>query len=156
MIEVTSSVQIERSAADVYAFLVDMSNAPSWQSGAFEAKVLTEGPIRAGTRFSERFRMAGVQMTAVCEMTAVEPAQQLAYRSIQSRVISFEGSFTLEPEDGATRLTYRATSRLRGPLRLLEPLMRGEVAREAEAELQRIKKAVEERSGQRAQQRQAG
>ena len=143
MIETSASIHIERSPGGVFGFLSDLQNAARWQGDGMRTELLTEGPPGIGSRFREDFRFGGLSVGAVCELTEVAAGRRLAYRSTSGRIMRFEGSFGFEPEAGGTRVTYAARTWLRGPLRLLEPLMRGEAAREATTELERVKRAVE-------------
>jgi len=143
LIETSASIHIERPTDEVFGFLSDLGNAARWQGDGMRTELLTEGPLGVGTRFREDFRFGGLSVGAVCELTEVAAGRRFAYRSTSGRIMRFEGSFGFEPESGGTKLTYAARTWLRGPLRWLEPFMRGEAQREARTELERVKRVVE-------------
>jgi hypothetical protein len=57
MIRLTESIIILRPSADVFAFVADMNSIPEWQSEVVTSKVITPGPARVGTRFTEDVKM---------------------------------------------------------------------------------------------------
>ena len=55
-----------------------------------------------------------------------------------NRVVSFEGLIDCTPVDGGTRFYHREALIFHGPFRLLEPLLRGWLARDTPAEVRRV------------------
>jgi hypothetical protein len=47
VIDVVTHLDVERPAADVFAFVGDHLNAPRWQRGLHEVRRITERPIAA-------------------------------------------------------------------------------------------------------------
>jgi carbon monoxide dehydrogenase subunit G len=68
-------------------------------------------------------------------------------RLARSRFVSWTARcrWTLEPAGAGTRLHFAGTGELRGPLRLLGPLVTGAVARQFRGHHRRLKRLVEER-----------
>ena len=86
MIQVTETTTISRSPGEVFAFLADLNNIPKWQTEVVTSKVLTTGPTRVGTRFTEDVKMWGpMRATANCEVTEFSPDGMMAFKAV-SRV----------------------------------------------------------------------
>jgi carbon monoxide dehydrogenase subunit G len=90
-------VDIHRSPEDVFAYLTDVSNLPSWQSGVHSAE-------RVGDRIHESRTMLGRRMDNELEIVDEEPPRLFTLRSLNSP-IPFSVRHELEPSGGGTRLT---------------------------------------------------
>jgi hypothetical protein len=55
-----------------------------------------------------------------------------------NRVVTFEGVVDCTPVDGGTRFFHREALTFKGPFRLLEPLLRGWLAKDTPAEVRRV------------------
>ena len=143
MIRLAGRIEIAAPPEQVFDFLAILENAALWQSGVFAVHLITDPPLRVGSRFQESFALKPLRFNAVCEMTSMERPQAFAFRTVGSGPLSYEGVFKLLPTDSGTSLSYATSASLRGYLRVLEPLMRREAQRESEAELERIRQAVE-------------
>jgi carbon monoxide dehydrogenase subunit G len=143
MLKLAGEIVINRPPDQVFRFLTDLGNVTQWATGVSEVKVLTEGPVRLGTQFEETIRMMGRPVRTVCEVVDLAEGRKFAYKSVSSGMMTYEGQFVFEPADGGTRLRYSSTARLGGLWRLLEPLVAMEAKKETQAELQKIKSALE-------------
>jgi uncharacterized membrane protein len=143
MLKDHASITIDRPAEQVFAFLADPENIPKWQAGVTESRLITPGKLGVGVQFHETVRVMGRPIKVVCEITEYKPAHNLTFRSISDAPIQFVGGFTFEPTNGGTALSYAGTTSLKGLLRLIEPLFAGEVKRELENEMKRIKHVLE-------------
>ncbi len=142
MIRTRDSIIIDRPAELVFSFLADLNNLPKWQSGVVQSKVISQGPVGVGTKFSEDVKMMGRKVTANCEVTAFEPGRKMGF-SADGGGIRYQGAITLAPRDGKTELTLEGVSHLKGLWRLFQPFIAGEFKKELKKEMQTIKAAVE-------------
>jgi carbon monoxide dehydrogenase subunit G len=90
-------VEIARSPEEVFAYLVDVSNLPRWQSGVHSAE-------RVGERVHERRTMLGRELSTELQIEAEEPPRLFTLRALNSPV-PFTVRHELEPSAGGTRLT---------------------------------------------------
>src|SRR5205807_623016 len=67
MIRCNDAITIDRSPADVFAFVADLSNIPRWQAEVVKSIVVTPGPTRVGTHYTEDVKMGPTHVTATCE-----------------------------------------------------------------------------------------
>ena len=64
MISITESILVSKPSGHIYAFLVDLRNIPKWQSEVVSSSVISEGPTRTGTRFTEEVKMGPMRTSA--------------------------------------------------------------------------------------------
>lgn len=106
---------------------------------------LDEGQLKAGSRFEVTFGMGPLKATVGLEVTAVDPARRLAWKSY-SGPIGWQGEYVLEPEgSGGTRLGQEGSLTFHGLWRLIEPLVGAEISRGETRELETLKAVVEDR-----------
>jgi carbon monoxide dehydrogenase subunit G len=128
-------IDIDRSPEEVYAFLTDVSNLPSWQSGVHSAR-------REGSQIHESRHMLGRELNTTLEIEEEEPPRVFALRALNSPV-PFSVRHELEPSGGGTRLTVTGE----GDAGLLPGFAAGIMARRAEKQFrkdfERLKRLLE-------------
>jgi uncharacterized membrane protein len=142
VIKLEGSIVINRPVDHVFDFMVDLENAPQWQTGVLGSQKITEGTFGVGTRFKENVKMMGRPVEAVCEITEYEPKKKLAWKSNSSSLMSYEGQFTFDAAEGRTRSAIGAARPVEGSV-LFEPLAAREARRETVAELNKLKSVLE-------------
>jgi carbon monoxide dehydrogenase subunit G len=73
MLELKCSRQVGAPQARVWEIISDLRNAAGRVKGITRMEVLTEGPIRVGTRFRETRKMMGRESTEEMEVTRFDP-----------------------------------------------------------------------------------
>ncbi|MEO8462318.1 MAG: SRPBCC family protein, partial [Chloroflexota bacterium] len=58
-----SSIEIDRSVDDVFAFLADPSNETQWQSGLIDSSFTSNGPVAVGTTGRDIRKSMGMKST---------------------------------------------------------------------------------------------
>lgn len=145
MITQAHQIVIERPVEEVFSFLSIPENNPQWETMVVESKMVTSGPMRVGSQFSEKVKLFGSPFETVCTVTEYEFPRVIGYRSDSSPRLQYEGRVSLQPEGSGTRLSFNGTNQLGGVWRFLEPLMGGEVKKEVEGDLQKLKHLLEQR-----------
>lgn len=141
-ISMDDSVVIDRAPADVFAYLVDVSNDPVWQEGVYEAEYTSEGPIEVGTTGVHRARPMGMTIEVGWQLTEFVEPNRVAWRFISGPFTGNE-SYTLEPTPSGTRLTHWAELEPHGLLRLLRPMISGMFVKQSEVAIQTLKQILE-------------
>ena len=141
MIQHEVTIHINRPIEQVFAFLADSQNLRTWQSNLIENEQLTEGPLRVGTRFREVRRTGPRQSEIQAEITDFESNKRFATRTITQPKVTV--SYSLEREDGGTRLNYKFVMLTSGMMRLLEPLIAGSIKKDTELDFQKLKHVLE-------------
>ena len=116
------TIHIDRSPAQVWAFMMDFSNAPRWRPHVREMRIMTDGPLRVGTELQISFDLPGRVHTARCEVWAFETARRFGVRSTTRKAtVSYE--YSLAPQNGGTLVTFSCDLRPLGVMWLLVPMM---------------------------------
>jgi carbon monoxide dehydrogenase subunit G len=94
------TIDIARSPEDVFAYLTDVSNVPSWQAGVKTA-------ARRDDRIEESRSLFGREVHTTLEIVEEEEPRLFTLRALNSPV-PFTVRHELEPADDGTRLTVTA------------------------------------------------
>lgn len=143
MPKIVKQATITAPAARIFALLQAAERNEEWVPGCLRSERLTPGPTRVGTRFRFLVRPLAVAFEVVDEVVEFIPDRLLRFRSV--RGVWHEGYWLLEPEDGATRVTYCMDSDLPPGAGLLAGLLRLEarIGRQAEDCLRNLRQVLE-------------
>lgn len=146
MIRVELQVLIGRPPADVFAHITRVESYPDWQRGAGITRVVREeaDPLVPGSRFVMDRVTRGNAGRVLCTVTASDPGRRFAFRSTDSAGFEAEVDTLLVPEGPATRLVWRFAMTTPGMLRFLGSVVAGEVRKAATADLETLKRMLEE------------
>jgi len=101
------SVTIDRPAAEVFAFLTDVSNETQWQENLIEVKVVSPGPFGVGSKGEDTRRQGSRLFLHRWTCTEFEPDRTFACKV--TTPVPYRARYTLDPVDGgATRVTLSA------------------------------------------------
>ena len=116
-----NSIVINRPRSDVFAFVANHENDPRWRPGVVDiARASGEGQgavYRQGVKGP-----MGKRIAADFEVTAYEEGSHLAFRTLGGPVQP-EGSYVFEDANGGTRVTFSLNANLRGPQKLMAPMV---------------------------------
>lgn len=141
MIQHEVTIYLDKPVEQVFAFLVDTSKLTTWQSNLIKSEQLTEGPLRTGSRFREIRRIANKEEQIEGEITVLEPNKRLETKTVTKPQAMV--SYTLEPDQGGTRLHYKFVLETSGPMRLMEPIMASSIKKGSEADFETLKRMLE-------------
>ena len=137
-----NTVTIRRAVEDVFAFLADFENVPSWNDAIVETKKTSPGPVGVGTTYRQ-LRSVPSRSEEGFQVTAFEPSSRL---EVHGDIGPFTAtiSYLLAPTDHGTRLTNVVDlESAPGPLRLLAPLAASRVKTAVAANLDTLKHLLE-------------
>jgi hypothetical protein len=144
VIRPSARVHVDAAPADVIGFIGDPANAPRWMRALEVSELITPGPIRVGSCFREVQSAGGERIETICEIVEWEPERRYAWRSIGDGEAQYGGGFTATPSpSGGSDLVYEGWATATGRLAEREAAWARRAQREAEAELEAIKRAVE-------------
>lgn len=142
-IEVTSSVDIDRPADEVFAYLADWTNNPTWQQGMRSCVTTSEGPVGVGSTYRQEASMLGRAITSDFEVVAYEPDRVI-------RITTTSGSFPItverrvEPRGaGACTASAHVQGDPSGFFALATPVLRRMVDRSVRGDYRRLKQVLE-------------
>lgn len=118
-----ASVQSLRPAAETFGYLADFSNAAHWDPGVLAAERLDSGPVGTGSRFRLVVPFLGRPTELIYEVTSYGPGHTVTLAAV-SRLLQATDTIAVTGGPDACTVSYAAEVRLRGPLRVLDPLLR--------------------------------
>jgi uncharacterized protein YndB with AHSA1/START domain len=143
MAPIVDTVEINRSAEDVFAYLDALERHGEWQQGIVRTKDVTPGPVRVGTRATDIRRMGPIKGTVTYEVVEYDPPRRTAFKGVNGAV-RVVGSVTVESLDaGRSRLTLELDFEGRGIGKLFAPMARKQAAREVPQDQQQLKERLE-------------
>jgi Polyketide cyclase / dehydrase and lipid transport len=137
-----NTVTIRRSPKDVFAFLANFENIPTWNYAISETKKTSPGPVGVGTTYRQ-LRSIPSRSEEGFQVTVFEPTSRL---EIHGDIGPFTAtiSYLLAPTNDGTRLTNVVGLELSsGPLRLAAPLAASRVQTAVAANLDTLKQLLE-------------
>lgn len=117
---IENSIEIQRPPETVFAYLTNLDREHEWNKQIRQVEALTDGPLRAGSRYRVRFgRGVGV---SIIEYQDVDAPLSWTTTSTSRRLdVQFAGTIT--SVHGGSRVTMQTTLLPHGPLRLASPLL---------------------------------
>jgi uncharacterized protein YndB with AHSA1/START domain len=118
----TKTMHIDAKPERVMSFFLDWTATPPGMT----MEVVHESPDVVGNSYEWTFKMLGMPRKGVTVYTDYVPAERLAFRNFG--VLEGTSTWTVEPEDGGSKVTVQVESRLAVPLigRFLDPILRRE------------------------------
>jgi uncharacterized protein YndB with AHSA1/START domain len=107
MTRIEHHVQIDRPAAEVFAFLADGANNPRWQPPTIET-TQAPGPLGVGTKFHQRMRHPlRFKVSADYRIVTYVPSRELSLQTISGGLIRPTQSYelTANADDSTTLRT---------------------------------------------------
>lgn len=134
-------VDIERPVEDVFAYLADFENVPSWNYAIAETKKTSDGPVGVGTTYRQ-VRALPNRSEESFEVTVYEPHRSLGLSGTLGPFAA-ELEYHLEPLERGTRLTNEVELRPRGVLGMVGRLAGSRVKEAVADNLAELKRILE-------------
>jgi len=145
MVDVSDSIVIDRPVEEVFGYVANVVNDPTWHTDVLEARKVSDGPIGAGTVWRARFKPSmGISEGDMTVMT-FEPNR---LHVMKGDVGSMHPTLTyqLEPENGGTKFTRRVQIQVSGWMKLFSPMMGMMLPTQNKGFLANLKRVLEQRS----------
>jgi hypothetical protein len=137
-----NTVTIRRPIEDVFGFLADFENIPTWNYAILQTSKTSPGPVGVGTTYRQ-IRSLPSRSEEGFEVTVFEPPSRL---EIHGEIGPFTATigYLLVPLSDGTQLTNTVDlQRASGALRLLAPLAVSRVRTAVAANLDTLKQLLE-------------
>ena len=141
---VITTTDVDRAAADVFAYATDPARFHEWQAGVTEGHLDHPGPVEAGARCLTTRRIGGANRAVTSEVTHVDPPRTWGVRGIDGPIRATV-DLTVEPlTDSTSRLTIAVGFEGHGIGKILLPLLaRHQAQKEMPANIATLKRRIE-------------
>ena len=144
MITIRSEITINRTPEDVFAYFADFRNYAAWESSTEEMVQTSEGPLGVGSTFRVTAKFMPMWSPRFSgRVTEYEPPKKMAMESGGGAPFAGGGTYSFEPIEGGTNLTFDGTMRMKSLLKLMEPLLHGSFRKQSAADLRKLKEVLE-------------
>jgi uncharacterized protein YndB with AHSA1/START domain len=149
MTPLTSTIDVDRPPAAVFAYVTNPSLFHEWQKGVVSGGMDGEGPPTVGAKCITTRRIGFSERPNTSEVTAVDPPRTWAVHGIDGPIRAMV-NVTVEPldDDSRSRLTIDLDFEGHGIGKVLVPLVvRRDAEKEMPTNLQRLKERLEGAGG---------
>lgn len=142
---ITSSVDINRPQAEVFAYLDQLDRHDEWQEALTSVRLAGEGPVGVGTRAIETRKVPGGEREMSYELTAHDPPTTSSWKGLDGPVRP-NGTVTVEALDEArSRVTVTLEMEGHGLGKLLLPFVNAQARKQIPADQAKLKEILESR-----------
>ena len=142
---IDQQITIDKDPEAVFAYACDYRNDPCWRSGVRQMSISSQGDTQVGDRTQEVMRVLGRTTRTEAIITAREPGEHTAFRTLAGDLTA-DGYRQTQPIGDKTLFTYHAEAELDGPLGLLARLIERLFNRRAAKDLQTLQRSLEHTS----------
>ena len=141
---ITASIEVDRSAEEVFAYATDPSRFPEWQKGVVGGRLDTAGAPQVGDRCLTTRRIGLADRPVTSELVCFDPPNHWGVRGLDGPIRATVDLTVEARSDTSARLTIALDFEGHGIGRLLVPLLvRREARREMPVNLTTLKQRLE-------------
>jgi carbon monoxide dehydrogenase subunit G len=140
VVRIELTIDVARTAEEVFEHLIDLDRLPEWQASAVESH--SDEPLSAGVRIFECRRVLGKEIHNELEVTAFDPPRRLTLKALKGPV-RFTVDHRLAEADGGTRLEVVAEGKSGRFMKLAEPVLARHAEQELRDDFARLKELLE-------------
>ena len=138
----SATIIINRPAAEVFAYVMEVTHDAEWRTGVVEAAFTSDEAIGVGATGFDRVEANGREMVATWTVFEYEP-DALARWTLDSGPIRGSGGYICEKAGEGTRFTLEAQVKPTGGYRLLGPIFGMIGRRQNHADVRKLKAILE-------------
>ena len=141
----SASIVIRRPAAEVFAYMDDISREHEWQPNLLSAEQDPPGSSTVGTRKRYVSRFLGKEVANTYVVTELDAGRRVAYETEPGSTVDARSEMILATEGDGTRVTMFVEGKPKGVLRFVPAAMLEAAYRnELNSTLGRLKERLEE------------
>ena len=142
---VERTITIARQPADVFRFVADIRNDPTWHTDVLEVRSSSD-VVELGTVFHVKVKPSMGVSEGTMTVSRLEPGELVEFRGRMGRM---EPTVTniCEPEKEGTRVARRVEIEAPGVMRAMTPLMKRMIGKSNEGFLANLKRLLETSDG---------
>ena len=140
---ITHSIEINRPAEEVFAYLDQVDRHNEWQGQLVSTTIETDGPMRVGTRVVERRNVPGGARDFPYEITEHAPPRKASFRGTAG-LIRPVGTYTVDPiGESSSRMDSELDLEGHGIGKLFAPLALRQAAKQVPLDHEKFKELLE-------------
>jgi uncharacterized protein YndB with AHSA1/START domain len=136
-VKVKYTAEIKRPIEQVFDAAIDIAGLPRW-SNVRAVRRLSPNPVKRGTTFQLVSHLGGEDRVVDCKVTACDAPHKFVY--VSTGVGKSEIGFELQFSGDRTKVLYSVAVTVNA---LVEPLIKGELEKQAKLDLARFVKLLE-------------
>jgi len=144
--KVERRIAIARPSAEVFSYIADIRNDPSWHTDVLEVRSSTDA-VGMGTVFNVKVKPSMGVSEGTMTVSRFEPGRLIEFHGRMGRMAPTVTNIC-EPDAEGTRVTRRVEMDPPGIMRVMSPLMSRMIGKSNEGFLANLKRLLES-SGQR-------
>jgi uncharacterized protein YndB with AHSA1/START domain len=145
VVRVKSSTVINRPVEKVFAYVTDFSRYSEWIPEVKESRKTSTGPVGVGaTEWEKQQIMYFWRGEGTSVVTEFEANRRIVFEVTSEVLPPFKSTYTFEPVDGCTKVTWSHQYEPRGFLKLISPILPWfQTKTEADVNLRNLKRVLE-------------
>ena len=143
--KVEEEISIARPPGEVFAYIADVRNDPSWHTDVLEVRSSTD-VVGPGTVFDVKVKPSMGVSEGTMTVSRFEPATLIEFRGQMGKMAPTVTNIC-EPDANGTRVTRRIELEPSGPMRLMTPMIKRMIAKSNQGFLTNLKRLLEGSGG---------
>jgi uncharacterized protein YndB with AHSA1/START domain len=139
--KVERTITVARPAAEVFSYVADVRNDPSWHTDVVEVRSSTE-IVGTGTVFDVKVKPSMGVSEGTMTVSRFEPGRLIEYQGRMGRMAPTVTNIC-EPEAQGTRFTRRVELEPPGIMRVMTPMIQRKIAKDNDGFLANLKGLLE-------------
>jgi hypothetical protein len=124
MARYTGTVNSSHSARDTWSYLADLRSVAEWDPSVEEIRLVAGDPGTVGARYELEVSFLGRRVSLPYVTVAAEPPHRVVFTA-ETGSLTIRDEALIKPiADGGSTVIWDADLRLKGPRRILDPLLR--------------------------------
>lgn len=119
------TVSVPKPLDEVFSFVSDFSTVPEWDPGMSASRQTNGDTPAVGATYAVTAVFNGREIPMVYRTTELDPPHSITLKGEGSTITAVDRITFEDIGDGATRIDYVTDLRMKGPLRLAHPLLKG-------------------------------
>jgi hypothetical protein len=141
-LDVEAQLMIPRTREEVAGFATEPSNDPRWISGISSARMITDPPVRVGTRVERVASFLGKRIEYVMDVIELVPGERVVLESVRSP-FPMRVTYAFSERPDGTLMRIRVEGEPKGFYRLGGPLMTRQVKTSLNRDLETLRSLLE-------------
>ena len=120
----SESIEIDRPASVAWPVLIAFEQVPTWEEDVIEVRQLTPGEPVVGTRIEARRIHGGRESVVRGVISALEPGRSATMSITGGPIAVGHSEYAVYPiDDARCRVAFSVRATMRGPMRVLHPIL---------------------------------